>query len=383
MPVKFMRIIRLAMSKLTQKKVLFIDRDGTLIVEPPIDFQVDSLEKLEFEPQVITVLSRIAARGDYELVIVTNQDGLGTASFPEEDFWPAHNKMLSTFAAHGVQFSAVHIDASLPEEQSPNRKPGTGMLGKYFGLEYDLKNSFVIGDRNSDVELARNLGCRAIQYATPQQTESAADFCSNSWLAIENYLKALERTAEVERKTSETDIYVKLVLDGDSNSDISTGLGFLDHMLHQLPRHSGCDLTIRTNGDLHVDEHHTIEDTALALGEALRKSLGSKLGLERYGFVLPMDDCLAQVALDLGGRPWINWQVEFKREKIGDCPTEMFFHFFKSFSDAAQCNLFISAEGENEHHKIEAIFKGLARALRQAIRCDGNSLQVPSSKGVL
>jgi len=363
------------------KKVLFIDRDGTLIVEPPTDFQVDSLEKLEFIPKVISSLRKIAEETDYELVMVTNQDGLGTSSFPEDTFWPAQNKMMLTLENEGIRFAAVHIDPSFEHENSPNRKPGIGMLGQYFDGSYDLANSYVIGDRKTDVQLAKNLGSKCIFFG---ENNADAEFSSRDWEAIYKYLRLPERSAEVKRTTSETDIYIKVNLDGQGKCDIHTGLPFFDHMLEQLGKHGGTDLTIQVKGDLHIDEHHTIEDTALALGEAYLKALGDKKGIYRYGFLLPMDDVLAQVAIDFGGRPWMVWDATFNREKIGDMPTEMFFHFFKSFSDAAKCNLNIKAEGNNEHHKIEAIFKGLARAIKMAVKRDLAALnQLPSTKGVL
>ncbi len=370
-----------------KKKVLFIDRDGTLIIEPPVDFQVDSLEKLEFYPGVFQNLSKIAAQLDYELVMVTNQDGLGTASFPEETFWPAQNKMLKTLENEGITFEAIHVDRSFPEENAPTRKPRTGLLTQYFSEDYDLANSFVIGDRVTDVELALNLGCKAL-FLTSEQTlrkelESTCALTTTQWSEIATFLFKTERTASVRRSTSETSIEVAIDLDGTGKCDIQTGLYFFDHMLEQIGRHSGCDLKVKVEGDLHVDEHHTIEDTAIVLGETLKKALGDKRGIERYGFCLPMDDCLCQVAIDFGGRSWLVWDADFKREKIGDMPTEMFMHFFKSFSDAAACNLNIKAEGQNEHHKIEGIFKALARAIRAAIRKDPYSDQLPSTKGVL
>lgn len=363
------------------KKVLFIDRDGTIIVEPQTDFQIDSLEDLEFIPKAISNLRKIAEETDYELVMVTNQDGLGTPSLPEEDFWPAHNKMMLTLENEGVKFAAVHIDRSFDHENLPTRKPGTAMLTQYMDGDYDLANSYVIGDRKTDVLLAQNLGCKSIFLG---QGLEGADFSTQNWDEIYRYLRLPDRIGEVFRKTSETDIHVKVNLDGSGKCKIYTGLPFFDHMLEQLGKHGGADLTIDVKGDLHIDEHHTIEDTALALGEAYLKALGDKKGIYRYGFLLPMDDVLAQVAIDFGGRPWIVWDAEFNREKIGDMPTEMFFHFFKSFSDTAKCNLNIKAEGTNEHHKIEAIFKGLARAIKMAVARDKTSLnQLPSTKGVL
>jgi imidazoleglycerol-phosphate dehydratase/histidinol-phosphatase len=373
------------------KKVLFIDRDGTIIVEPPTDFQVDSLEKLEFLPKAISNLRRIAEETDYEFAMVTNQDGLGTASFPEETFWPAQNKMVQTLAGENVIFSNVHIDRSFPEDNLSTRKPGTGMLQSYFSAEYDLANSYVIGDRLTDVQLAVNLGSKAIFLATqlPEQgvtaeMAEAIAFVSSDWDAIYEHLKLPSRTASVQRNTKETQIKIELNLDGSGRSDIHTGLGFYDHMLDQLARHSGADLTIHVDGDLHIDEHHTIEDTALALGDAYRQALGDKRGISRYGFLLPMDEALAQVAIDFSGRPWLVWDAEFKREKIGEMPTEMFYHFFKSFSDTSLCNLNIKVEGQNEHHKIEAIFKGFAKAIKMAVRRDLKALDfLPSTKGVL
>jgi len=373
------------------KKVLFIDRDGTLIVEPLNDMQVDSLEKLEFIPGVFRNLYNIQKLLDFELVIVSNQDGMGTASYPEETFWPAQRMMLKSFENEGVKFSNVHIDPSLPADKSPNRKPGLGMLKDYFSEEYDLAGSYVIGDRPTDVELAKNLGARGIFFASQNRmseldTKNLQQSCaliSDSWDDIFNFLAIGERTATIRRKTSETDIFVELKLDGTGKCDVSTGLGFFDHMLDQIGRHSGCDLTIKVIGDLVVDEHHTIEDTGIALGEAIRKALGDKRGIERYGFCLPMDDCLAQVALDFGGRSWLVWDAKFQREKVGDVPTEMFFHFFKSLSDSALANLNIKAEGTNEHHKIEGIFKAFARALKMAIRKDPFVQSLPSTKGVL
>lgn len=370
-----------------KKKILFIDRDGTLIIEPPVDYQVDSLEKLEFYPGVFQNLSKIATQLDYELVMVTNQDGLGTASFPEETFWPAQNKMLKTLENEGIVFEAIHIDRSFPEENAPTRKPRTGLLTPYFSEDYDLANSFVIGDRVTDVELAKNLGCKALflsdQQLVKNDLESTCALSTTQWSDIAAFLFKTERTASVKRATSETSIEVAINLDGTGKCDIQTGLHFFDHMLEQIGRHSGCDLRVKVEGDLHVDEHHTIEDTAIVLGETLKKALGDKRGIERYGFCLPMDDCLCQVAIDFGGRSWLVWEADFKREKIGDMPTEMFMHFFKSFSDAAACNLNIKAEGQNEHHKIEGIFKALARAIRAAIRKDPYSDQLPSTKGVL
>ena len=372
------------------KKVLFIDRDGTLVIEPPIDYQLDSLEKLEFYPKVFRNLGFIRDKLDFEFVMVTNQDGLGTSSFPEETFWPAHNKMLKTFEGEGIVFDEILIDRSFPEDNAPTRKPCTGMLTKYLeSEEYDLANSFVIGDRSTDVELAKNLGCKAILLQKNEEElrgKNLEDICvlaTTDWDKITEFLFAGERMAQVQRTTKETDISVSLNLDGTGKCDITTDLGFFNHMLEQIGKHAGIDLVIHVKGDLDVDEHHTIEDTAIALGECLYKALGDKRGIERYGYCLPMDDCLCQVCLDFGGRPWLVWKAEFKREKIGDMPTEMFLHFFKSLSDSAKMNLNIKAEGENEHHKIEGIFKALARAIKMAIKRDIYKYEVPSSKGRL
>ena len=356
-----------------KKRVLFIDRDGTLI-EEPADEQVDSFGKLRFVPGVFRCLGYISRHTDFELVMVTNQDGLGTASFPEENFWPVHQLMLSALAGEGITFSEQLIDRHFPADNAPTRKPETGMVAHYMTDDhYDLAASYVIGDRETDAELARNMGCRSLILGRDGLT----------WDGVMERLLAEERRAEVRRTTSETDVYVQLELDGHGSADVETGLGFFDHMLSQLGRHGGIDLTIRTRGDLNVDEHHTIEDTALALGECLRKALGSKRGIERYGFALPMDDCFCTVALDFGGRPWLNWQAEFRRERIGDVPTEMFRHFFKSLSDAAAMNLYICAEGTNEHHKIEGIFKALARSIKMATRRDVFHYELPSTKGTL
>ncbi len=375
-----------------KKRVLFIDRDGTIIIEPPVDFQVDSLEKLSFYPRAITNLAKIQAMTNFEMAMVTNQDGLGTSSFPEDTFWPAQNKMLETLAAEGFVFDQIHIDRSFPEDNLPTRKPGTAMLQQYFSAEYDLEGSFVIGDRLTDLLLAKNLGAKAIWINNPKEAQPVIEqhrlqnvvaLVTPQWEAVAHFLLKRERTAVVRRTTSETDISVEIDLDGTGKCHIATGLGFFDHMLEQIGRHSGCNLTIQVTGDLHIDEHHTIEDTALALGEAIRKALGDKRGIERYGFCLPMDDCLCSVSLDFGGRPWLVWDADFKREKIGEMPTEMFLHFFKSLSDSALMNLNIKAEGQNEHHKIEGIFKALARAIRMAIRQNVMDLQLPSTKGVL
>ncbi|GEN65974.1 bifunctional histidinol-phosphatase/imidazoleglycerol-phosphate dehydratase HisB [Chryseobacterium rhizosphaerae] len=363
------------------KKVLFIDRDGTLIIEPPTDFQVDSLEKLEFYPGVFQNLSKIANELDYELVMVTNQDGLGTDSFPFEDFIKPHDKMLKAFENEGIFFSDIVIDKSFEYENLPTRKPGVGMLGKYIYGNYDLENSYVIGDRGSDVQLAVNLGCKAIYLNNDFNNESALS--TTRWAEIYQFLKQGMRRAKVSRKTNETDIEIEINLDGSGNSEISTGLHFFDHMLEQISRHGNMDLVIKVKGDLKVDEHHTIEDTGIVLGEAVVKALGKKKGIERYGFLLPMDDCLAQVAIDFGGRSWLVWDAEFKREKIGDVPTEMFSHFFKSFTDASKSNLNIKAEGTNEHHKIESIFKAFAKAVKMAVNQSDTNYNLPSTKGSL
>lgn len=365
------------------KRVLFIDRDGTIIREP-YDFQVDVLEKLRFIPGAITNLAKIARETDFVFVMVTNQDGMGTESFPESAFYPAQNFVLQTLADEGVSFADVFVDRTFPHENAPTRKPGTGMLGKYLNSEYDLANSYVIGDRPTDVELARNLGAKAIYIENPAFPLDNADHRTHTvktWNDIYHILRLPERSAVHRRTTNETDVLVELNLDGTGCADIKTGLHFFDHMLEQIARHGSVDLKINAAGDLHVDEHHTIEDVAIALGEAFSMALGDKRGLERYGFCLPMDDCLAQVAIDFGGRNWIMWDVEFRREKVGDVPTEMFFHFFKSFSDKALCNLNIKGEGGIEHHKIEAIFKAFAKAIKMAVRREGSAL--PSTKGVL
>ncbi|MBQ2074118.1 MAG: bifunctional histidinol-phosphatase/imidazoleglycerol-phosphate dehydratase HisB [Bacteroidaceae bacterium] len=350
------------------KKILFIDRDGTILKEPE-DEQIDSFQKFQFVPGAIGALSFIAAHTDYQFVLVSNQDGLGTDSYPESDFWPTHNLMLDILKGEGIEFAAQHIDRSFPEDNLPTRKPGTAMLAQYINdAEVDMSDCYVIGDRENDRLLAQNLGCR---YLFPD------------WEKVREIVLAGSRVAEVRRTTKETDIYIRVGLDGNGESNISTGLGFFDHMLEQIDKHGNIDLTVTCNGDLHVDEHHTIEDTALALGTCLLKALGDKRGIERYGFALPMDDCLCQVALDFGGRPWLVWNAEFRREKIGEMPTEMFLHFFKSLSDAAQMNLNIKAEGSNEHHKIEGIFKAFARALKMAVKRDVEHFNLPSSKGVL
>ncbi len=364
------------------KKVLFIDRDGTIIAEPPEDFQVDSLEKLVFIPGVICNLKKIARELDYELVMVTNQDGLGTDSFPEETFWPPHNKMLQILEGEGIVFDNILIDRTLPSENAPTRKPGTDLLKKYLGGDYDLENSYVIGDRPTDIELAKNLGACSIYFNRLRHEEAALS--TDNWDEIYSFLRLPDRKVELNRTTKETDIHLKLNLDGTGNTNVSTGLGFFDHMLEQIGRHSGMDLEIKVKGDLEVDEHHTIEDTALVLGEAVRLALGNKKGINRYGFLLPMDDALAQVALDFSGRPWLVWEVDFKRERVGDVPTEMFYHFFKSFSDTARCNLNIKVRGQNEHHKIEAVFKAVAKAMKMAFERNPESMdKLPSTKGTL
>lgn len=363
------------------KKVLFIDRDGTLILEPPVDFQVDSLEKLEFYPNIFQNLAKIAKKLDYELVMVSNQDGLGTESFPFEDFIKPHEKMLKAFENEGIFFSDILIDKSFDYENSPNRKPGIGMLGKYIYGDYDLENSFVIGDRITDIQLAKNLGSKAI-FINKIQNENA-ELTTENWGEIYHYLKHIPRKAKVFRKTNETEIEIEANLDGSGKSEISTGLHFFDHMLEQISKHGNLDLKIKVNGDLQVDEHHTIEDTGIVLGEAILKALGKKKGIERYGFLLPMDDCLAQVAIDFGGRPWLVWEVDFKREKMGDVPTEMFQHFFKSFTDSAKCNVNIKGEGENEHHKIESIFKAFAKSIKMAVNQTDKNYNLPSTKGSL
>ena len=361
------------------KKVLFIDRDGTIIAEPE-DEQVDSFENLVFLPGVISCLSKIAKETDFELVMVTNQDGLGTESFPEETFWPVHNKMLQILRGEGVEFAEIFIDKTVPSEKAPTRKPGIAMLVRYLAKGIDLDSSYVIGDRLTDVELAKNLGCKAI-YFNPERN-SDAELCTTDWNDILLYLKKIPRFASVERKTSETIIRIDLNIDGTGKSAIDTGIGFFNHMIEQIARHGNIDLKINVKGDLETDEHHTVEDVAIVLGEAMMKALGSKKSIERYGFVLPMDDCLAHVALDFGGRPWLVWDVKFMREKVGEMPTELFYHFFKSFSDSAKCNLNIKADGQNEHHKIEAIFKAFAKAVKMAVKQTDN-FNVPTTKGSL
>ena len=380
------------------KKALFIDRDGTLIVEPPVTFQVDTLDQIEFLPGVLRNLYFIRKNLDFELVIVSNQDGLGTPAYPQENFDRVQHKMLQIFKSEGVVFDDMIFDVTREEDHAPTRKPGTALLTKYTNGDYDLENSYVIGDRITDMLLAKNLGANGLLLPASDAGNSTSDKapapvpepldvpkCRRvaSWDQISELLFAGERTAEVKRTTKETDIFIRLNLDGTGKCDISTGLGFFDHMLEQIGRHSGSDLTVKVKGDLNVDEHHTIEDTALALGQALKQALGDKRGIERYGFCLPMDDCLCSVALDFGGRPWLVYDAEFKREKIGDMPTEMFLHFFKSLSDAAMMNLNIKAEGENEHHKIEGIFKALAKAIKMAVKRDIYKYELPSTKGVL
>ena len=378
------------------KRVLFIDRDGTLIKEAPPTYQIDSFEKLEFYPGMFTWLSSIAKEFDYELVMPTNQDGLGTASYPEETFWPVHNFIIKSLSTEGIDFTEVLIDKSFASENKPTRKPGTGMFTKYINNpDYDLANSLVIGDRITDVQLAKNLGCKAIWLNndpdlggseikdTLNALLSTIVLETTEWKKIYEYLKLGNRNVKHERNTNETKISIELNLDGNGKTEINTGLNFFNHMLDQLGRHSGTDLQISVTGDLHIDEHHTIEDTAIALGEAFAKALGNKAGISRYGFMLPMDDCLAQVAIDFGGRSWLVWDAKFSREKIGDMPTEMFYHFFKSFSDAAKCNLNIKVEGENEHHKIESIFKALAKSIKMAVKRDIDNMQLPTTKGIL
>ena len=373
------------------KKVLFIDRDGTLALEPE-DYQLDAFEKLIFYPEVFAYLGKIVKELDYELVMVTNQDGLGTDSFPEENFWPIHNHLIKTFENEGIVFSKICIDRSFPQDNAPTRKPRTAMLTAYLDKnQYDLANSFVIGDRLTDMELAKNLGSKGIYIANQPElgSEEAGDIgdaialTTTDWKTIYTFLKAGARRAQLRRKTQETEIIIDLDLEGTGKAEIDTGIAFFDHMLDQLARHGGVDLSVQVKGDLQVDEHHTIEDTAIALGEAFSQALGDKLGIARYGFCLPMDDCLAQVSLDFGGRSWLMWDATFKREMIGKMPTEMFFHFFKSFADGAKANLNIKAEGFNEHHKIEAIFKAFSKAIKAAIQRDAEKLILPSTKGML
>lgn len=376
------------------QKILFLDRDGVLVKEPD-DYQLDSLNKLEFYPGVFQNLARIVQETDFQLVMVTNQDGLGTDSFPEDDFWPSHNLILKTLESEGITFKEIVIDRTFAHENAPTRKPRTGLLTHYLEGDYDLANSFVIGDRLTDMELAKNLGSKGIWINNEPDLganeldgklaslEEVIQLRTTSWRDIYEFFKLPARKASVVRTTKETDIRIELNLDGTGKADNQTGIGFFDHMLDQLAKHSNSDLSVSVNGDLHIDEHHTIEDTALALGEAFRKALGDKMGIERYGYCLPMDDCLAQVAIDFGGRPWLVWEADFKREMIGQMPTEMFYHFFKSFSDTALCNLNIKAEGENEHHKIEGIFKAWSRAIKMAKKRDPEHMRLPSTKGTL
>ncbi len=378
------------------KKVLFIDRDGTLINEAPPTYQLDSIEKITFYPGMFTWMGKIARDMDFELVMITNQDGLGTDNFPENTFWPYQELVMRNLESEGIIFNEVLIDKTYPEENAPTRKPATGLLTKYINNpEYDLANSFVIGDRITDIQLAKNLGSKGIWLNldealgaaevsdTLKELETTIVLKTKSWEDIYGFLQQKERVIQHQRNTNETKIDIEINLDGTGICEIETGLGFFDHMLHQLGRHSGINLKVVTKGDLHIDEHHTIEDTAIALGEAFQLALGNKAGIERYGFLLPMDDCLAQVAIDFGGRPWLVWDATFKRERIGEMPTEMFYHFFKSFSDGSKCNLNIKAEGDNEHHKIEAIFKGLAKAIKMAIKRTPGNEQLPSTKGML
>lgn len=378
------------------KRILFIDRDGTLIYEDPPEYQLDSYDKLTFYPHMFEYLTKIAKELDYELVMVTNQDGLGTAKFPEDTFWPLHNLVMKSLEGESIHFSAVHIDKTYPHENAPTRKPGIGMLTGYLNNSaYDIPNSYVIGDRITDIQLAKNLGCKGI-WINNDAALGAAEISdkvsalqdtialeTTEWKDIYEFLKLGLRKVKHDRNTNETKISIEVNMDGRGKADISTGLGFFDHMLEQIARHGKIDLKVHTHGDLHIDEHHTIEDTGIALGEAFAKALADKTGMERYGFALPMDEADAKVLIDFGGRNWIVWNVEFKREKIGEVPTEMFFHFFKSFSDAAKCNLNIECNGENEHHKIEAIFKAFAKAIYMAVRRDPISNYLPSTKGVL
>jgi len=376
------------------KKVLFIDRDGTIIKET-VDEQIDAFEKMIFYPKAFSFLGKIAKELDYELVMITNQDGLGTDVFPEDTFWPVHNFIMTSFENEGVTFNKVFLDRTFPHENKDTRKPGTGLLTEYFSEDYDLENSFVIGDRLTDMELAKNLGSKGIfinddtnlgtgEISTSEkELEQHIAIETNDWERIYEFLKLKNRTYEITRNTNETKINITLNLDGKGNSNIDTGLKFFDHMLDQLARHGAMDLDIKVDGDLEVDEHHTIEDTAIALGEVFANALGNKMGIERYGFCLPMDDCLAQVAIDFGGRNWLVWDAEFNREHVGDMPTEMFIHFFKSFSDGAKANLNIKAEGQNEHHKIEAIFKAFAKSIKMAVKRDVEKMVLPSTKGVL
>ncbi|MDE3249220.1 MAG: bifunctional histidinol-phosphatase/imidazoleglycerol-phosphate dehydratase HisB [Bacteroidota bacterium] len=380
------------------KRILFIDRDGTLINEAPPTYQLDSFDKLTFYPQMFEFMGRIAREFDYELVMVTNQDGLGTEIFPEDTFWPLHNLVMKSLEGEGIHFSAVHIDRSFPKDNLPTRKPGIGMLTQYLDNDqYDIANSYVIGDRITDIQLAKNLGCKGIwlnndpslgageiaDKAAALRNDGTIALESIHWSEIYQFLRNGLRIVEHERNTNETKIAVRVNMDGEGKATISTGLGFFDHMLEQIARHGKIDLSIVTKGDLHIDEHHTIEDTGIALGEAFAKALADKRGMERYGFVLPMDEADAKVLIDFGGRNWLVWNASFRREKVGEMPTEMFYHFFKSFSDAARCNLNIECHGDNEHHKIEAIFKAFAKAIRMAIKKDPFSNYLPSTKGVL
>ncbi len=376
------------------QKILFVDRDGTLIKEPA-DEQIDSFAKLEFYPGALTYLPKIAKELDFELVMVTNQDGLGTSVYPEDTFWPVHNFILQTFEGEGVKFANQIIDRTFARDNAPTRKPGTALLTQYLDADkYDLKNSFTIGDRKNDVLLAKNLGAKAIwlnnnsnlggsEFSEADHIDDVIALETTDWQKIYEFLKLGQRVFEHRRATKETDIYIKINLDGKGDAKISTGLHFFDHMLDQIARHGSIDLEITAKGDLHIDEHHTIEDTGIALGEVFAAALGNKMGIERYGFCLPMDDCLAQAAIDFGGRNWIVWDADFKREKVGDVPTEMFYHFFKSFSDASKSNLNIKAEGQNEHHKIEAIFKAFAKAIKVAVKRDVDKMVLPSTKGLL
>lgn len=384
-------------NSVTPKKLLLIDRDGTLINEAPPTYQLDSFDKLSFYPNVFEYMTKIATELDYELVMITNQDGLGTEAFPENTFWPVHNFVMKSFESEKVYFSNVLIDKTFPHENAPTRKPGTGMLSQYINNPaYDLANSFVIGDRITDIQLAKNLGCKGIWLNTDEnlgaaEIQDTVEALKNEtivlatphWKDVYEFLKLPPRITLHGRKTNETNISIRLNLDGTGKANIKTGLNFFDHMLDQVARHSGVNLELLCDGDLHIDEHHTIEDTAIALGEAFAKALADKRGIERYGFLLPMDDCLAQAAIDFGGRPWLVWKVKFKRNRIGDVPTEMFEHFFKSFTDAAKCNLNIKAKGDNEHHKIESVFKAFAKAIKMAVKRDINNNQLPSTKGML
>jgi imidazoleglycerol-phosphate dehydratase / histidinol-phosphatase len=375
------------------KQILFIDRDGTLVIEPPTDYQLDSFEKLEFFPGVFQFLGKIAKELNFKLVMVTNQDGLGTESFPENTFWPVHNFVLHSFKNEGIEFDEIIIDRTFEHENAPTRKPGTGLLTHYLNGDFDLENSYVIGDRLTDIQLAKNLGSKGILINVETQEKPSQQTIDNfkellalqtsSWADIYRFLKSGQRLGSIERNTNETKIKIDLNLDGTGKSNIDTGIAFFNHMLDQIARHGQIDLNIKVIGDLEVDEHHTIEDTAIALGEVFAKTLGDKLGIERYGFCLPMDDCLAQVAIDFGGRNWLVWEAKFKREMIGKMPTEMFYHFFKSFTDGAKCNLNIKAEGTNEHHKIEAIFKAFAKAIKMAVKRDVEKMILPSTKGML